>query len=43
MGTEDKTRGKQGVVSKSRIYEIKESSILYADGIDRETDIKMER
>lgn len=36
MGTEDKTRGKQEVMGKSRIYEVKETGILYADGIDRD-------
>lgn len=41
MGTEDKTRGKQEVVGKSRLCEIKETGILYADGIDRETDVKI--
>lgn len=44
MGTEDKTRGKQEMVGKSRIYEMKETGILYADVIDRDrcTDRKTE-
>lgn len=41
MGTENKIRGKQEEVGKSSIYEMEETGILYADGIDKETDIKI--